>query len=453
MELQLLAQAARRSFVLIVTFVVLGAALGAAAWRLLPVSYDASAVLVMDSTAVTVPGQTPFTGDPERYVTGELESLQSFSAATAAAQLLDPRPTARQVLDDLQLSHVTGSDVVTVTAAADSPAAAVALANAVANSYVDRRQDAARSAVDGQRAALQEQAGELTDRLTDERLSASLASALQIQFAQVSADLAELSQPGAVRDATRVADDARQATAVRPVSLPLSVLGAAALCGLVALLVAVTRAVRRPRVAGEWRVEELTGRPVEAVFRSADRRPGRAVAPATRLVALMEPVEPEDRPLVISVCDAGAARGRSAVAGALATRLAAEGRRVVAVIPRRPGDRSLVPQAELAGQADRGWQSGTIGTGVTVFSHAEPGELTAEDFVKALPDWSNGADVVLVDAGSLLDSTFAGAAVRESGRAVLVVPVGDQLEADLRLAVDVLGTMPGTRQHVVVTTP
>ncbi|WP_138757898.1 hypothetical protein [Modestobacter altitudinis] len=453
MELQLLAQAVRRSFVLIVTCVVLGAALGTAAWRLLPAGYEASAVLVMDSTAVTVPGQAPFAGDPERYVTGELESLQSFSAATAAAQLLDPSPTARQVLSDLRLSHVTGSDVVTVTAAADSPADAVALANAVVDSYVDRRAEAAQSALDGQRAALQDQAGELTDRLADEALSPSLASALQTQYAQVASDLAELSLPGAVRDATRVADGAREAAAVRPVSLPLSVLGAAALCGLVALLVAVTRAVRRPRVAGEWRVEELTGRPVEAVFRRAGRRPGRGVAPATRLVALMEPVEPEDSPLVISVCDAGAARGRSAVVSALASRLAAEGRRVVAVTPRRPGDRPLVPQAELAVHGDRGWQSGTVGTGVTVFSHPEPGELTAEDFVKALPDWSNGADVVLVDAGSLLDSTFAGAAVRASGRAVLVVPVGDQVEADLRLAVDVLATMPGTRQHVVVTTP
>jgi len=454
-ELQLLVQAARRSMTLITACLVLGAGLGVAAWRWLPAGYEASAVLVMDSTAVTVPGQEPFSGDPERYVTGELESLRSHPAAEAAAHLLDPAPTASEVVAALEFVHVTGSDVVTVTAREDTADAAVALANAVADSYIARREEATQSALDAQRAALEEQAAEISDRLATETLSASLASALQTQYAEVSGDLAELSRPGAVRDATRVVDEARDAAYVRPFGLLPIVVGGAALAGLVGVSIAVVRAVRRPRVPGEWRVEELTGRPVEAVFRRvgrrSDRHPGDSTAaPARRLVTLLDPDGAEEGPMLVAVCDASARSGRSSVAGALATQLATAGRRVVSVAP---GRRDLPAAALTTEGSSRGWQRADLAPGLTVVSHPEPEGLTSGDFLKALPEWSTGADVVLVDAGSLLDSTFAGAAVRASGRVVLVVPLAEQLESDLRLALEVLASAGDARRHVVVTTP
>ncbi|MEU2349074.1 ABC transporter C-terminal domain-containing protein [Modestobacter sp. NPDC049651] len=456
MELQLLLQAVRRSFLPLLVVVLVGAAAGALGWYAVPASYQASAVLVTDSTAVTVPGQEPFSGDPERYVTGELESLRSYSAAAAAGRSLDPSLTARQVLDALELSHVTGSDVVTVVARADSPGTAVGVANAVADTYLDRRAQAARAALDGQREALEAQSAQLTDRLADPGVAGALATALQAQYAQVTGELAELDRPGVLRDATRVVDQARGATLHRPFSLLAGAVGAAVLAGLLGVLAAVVVALRRPRVAGVWQLEELTGRPVDAVFRHV-RRTGRgrkaATAPARRLVALLESRSDGARPWVVTVCDAGAGRGRAVVFAAVARRLAEEGRRVVAVSPWQDGG-LLAGDGSAAHPGDEGWRVGAGALpGLTVVSHDAPDALTSVDFGKGLPDWSADADVVLVDAGSLVDSSFAGAAARAGGQAVLVVPVREQAEADLRLGLDLLATAGDVRVHVAVTTP
>jgi len=458
-ELQLLVQAARRSILLLLVCVLAGAALGVAAWRLLPASYQASAVLVMDSTAVTVPGQEPFSGDPERYVTGELESLRSYSAAAAAGQAVEPALTPREVLDALQLSHVTGSDVVTLSVRADTPTAAIALANAVADTYVSRRDEAAQSALTEQRDALEEQAAQLAGQLSLQTPTDSLSAALGARYAEVTGDLADLSRPGVLRDGTRVVDEARDAPFVRAVPLLPAALGGAALGGLVGLLIAAVGVARRPAVSGTWQVEELTGRPVEAVFPRARRgraRTGQAVAAsARRMVALMELDGGGPRPVVVSVCDAGGHPGRSAVFAALATRLAEEGRRVVAVSPERAEVTvSTSPEGPVPLDGVQGWRSETATrANLTLVSHPAPEGVDADDLVKALPEWSAGTDVVLVDAGSLPDSSFALAALRASSRSVLVVPVGGQSVSDLRLAVDVLETAGDARRHVVVTSP
>jgi hypothetical protein len=88
---------------------------------------------------------------------------------------------------------------------------------------------------------------------------------------------------------------------------------------------------------------------------------------------------------------------------------------------------------------------------LTVLSHSGPGPLTAEDYRKALTEHSSAADVVVVDGSSVLDSAFAGVAVRESHRVVLVVPALDQPESDLRLALDLLAEATDAPVHVAVT--
>jgi capsular polysaccharide biosynthesis protein len=455
-ELRILLQAARTSARRLASAAVLGALVGWAVWNALPVGYQASAVLVMDSTAITVPGQAPFTGDPERYVTGELESLRSYDVATRAAASLQPSMSPQELLASIDLTHVTGSDVVGVTARADSPQRAVDMANAVSSAYIQRRKAAAQGALQDQKHALERQAQQIADRLTNEKLAQPVANSLYAAFSQVNASIAQLEQPGVLRDATRIVDTARTPVSTRALGLSMSVAAAALLGALAVLGVAVVRAIRQPRIAGRDDIELLLGRPLSAVFprvrrlrkRARETSFDRLSEAAGRLAALTGAGAEESRPLVITCCSAVSSAGCSTVSAALALRMASDGYRVTAVttgdgtplIPlvQRAAAPSPVPvRAGAAGPAatvDRGWHSAEgVVPGLTVISHGSQ-RLTAEDYRKGLADAAAGTDVIVVDASSVLDSTFAAAAVRESDRVVLVVPVGQQSESDLRLA-------------------
>ena len=475
MDLRILLQAARKSGFLVASAALLGAILGLTTWYVLPDAYEASAVIVTDSTAITVPGQQPFVGDPERYVTGELESLRSYPVASLAAESLDPPPTPEELLAAIELTHITGSDVVEVTARAETPQRASAMANAVAATYIDRRTEAAQAALDAQRAALEDQAEQLAARLADQQLAEPVANALYATYAQVNESIAELAKPGVLRDATRVVDTGRAAVSTRALGPVPTVAGAGLLGGLAGLGVAVVRALRRPRVTGRDEVEFLSGRPVSVDFphvRGLSRMTPEGVlqslaAPAGRLAALTSAGAPELGPLVITCCSATSPAGCSTVATALASRLADDGLRVTAVTvggDRTPlalspstSDSAAGPKTGGSSAATRlpaagGWHAADgVVRGLTVLSHSGPGLLTAEDYRKALAEQSSAADVVVVDGSSVLDSAFAGVAVRESHRVILVVPALDQPESDLRLALDLLAEATDAPVHVAVT--
>ena len=475
MELRILLQAARKSGFLVASAALLGAILGLTTWYVLPDAYEASAVIVTDSTAITVPGQQPFVGDPERYVTGELESLRSYPVASLAAESLDPPPTPEELLAAIKLTHITGSDVVEVTARAETPQRASAMANAVAATYIDRRTEAAQAALDAQRAALEDQAQQLAARLADGQLAEPVANALYATYAQVNESIAELAKPGVLRDATRVVDTGRAAVSTRALGPVPTIGGAGLLGGLAGLGVAVVRTLRRPRVTGREEVEFLSGRPVSVDFphvRGLSRMTPEGLlqslaAPAGRLAALTSAGAPELGPLVITCCSATSPAGCSTVATALASRLADDGLRVTAVTvggDRTPlalspstSDSAAGPKTGGSSAATRlpaagGWHAADgVVRGLTVMSHSGPGPLTAEDYRKALTEHSSAADVVVVDGSSVLDSAFAGVAVRESHRVVLVVPALDQPESDLRLALDLLAEATDAPVHVAVT--
>ncbi|MGY1840830.1 MULTISPECIES: hypothetical protein [unclassified Modestobacter] len=495
MELQLLFQVVRKSARIILACALMGALVGLISWVVLPAEHEASAVIVMDSNAVTAPGQTPFTGDPERYVTGEMEFLRSFSIAEQAGQALAPSLGPQQVLDSLELSHVTGSDVVLVTARADTPAQARDLANAVADTYVQTRENAAQAALDAQRQALEAQAELLEGRLATEDLSDSLAGALTTQYAQLTASVAELSRPGVLRDATRVVDEARDATSTRTVTLPAGVLGGAVIGGLLGTLAMVIRAVRRPRVADALQAESLTGRPILTTLPHVrglgrlkrDQLLARMDEPMGRLAALVDVEKGTSDRVVITCCSAASSAGCSTVASLLAMRLARDGLRVAVVTSGPLADVAFLMPSQLdirnsagvgperrRGRASRHravagdrrgadalagrpsgpppnewqWSDGAL-PGLTVAHRSEPATLSSDD-VRVAIEQGAGYDVVIIDASSLLSSTFATTAVRESDSVVLVVPVLEQFETDLRLAMRVLDAKSEAPLHVVL---
>lgn len=438
---------------------LVGAILGCVIWSFLPTGYQASTVLVLDSTSITYPGQTPFAGDPERYISGELEALRSYPVMARAAGLVAPSSSADQLRGSIDLTHVTGSDVVQVTARAGTSARASAMANAVAEAYVGRRHDLAQAALDGQRNALEQQAAQIGARLAKGGLVDAEAKALGATLAQINVSLAELAQPGVLHDSTRVVDTSRGAVSTRALSLPVAGVGGALLGALAALAVALVRALRFRRVTGGEEVEALSGRPLSAVFphvrglstMTPEKLIDRLDAPAGRLATLAGPDGQQlGRPLVITCCGATALSGCSTVATALALRLAGDGLRVTVVTadsgrlpvpvhaPADAGSRRRGPDAPGAVPVDGGWQSidGVLPR-LTVTSRTDRRRLTSEDYAKALAEAAH-VDVVVVDAASVLDSSFAAAAARESDRVVLVVPAMDQPESDLRLALEVL---------------
>jgi capsular polysaccharide biosynthesis protein len=473
-ELRILLQAARRSAIVMASAALLCAIVAAVAWNFLPAGYRASSVLVLDSTAVTYPGQAAFSGDPERYVSGELEALRSYPVITRAATNLHPAMSPQALLASIDVTHVTGSDVVEVTGRASTPQRASAVANAVATSYVERREEAAQRSLDQQRNALEDQAAQIGSRLAAGQLPDAVSKTLYATLAQINTSLSGLMQPGLLHDTTRVLDAARNPVSARPLGL-LPAVGVAALLGALGVLaVSVVRTLRDPRVAGRDEIESLSGQPVSAVFPHVRHLStmgpeawfDRLATPAARLIALTRVDAAESVPVVIAVCSATSPAGCSTVSAALALGLAREGLRVTAVtggadLPSSPMlDSNVVPSLSavrpaasvVPRPADRGWQSaeGAV-PGLTVTYRSGGAHLTADDFAKALAE-APGADVVVVDASSVLDSSFAGAAVRESDRVVLVVPALHQPESDLRLAVELLGAADAT-VRVVVTHP
>lgn len=492
MELQLLSQSLWRSQRLVILCLLLGLASGLVGWVLLPSAYRASAVLVIDSTAVTAPGQEPFIGDPERYITRELETLRSFTVAVGAAEMLDPAPRPQELLDALDFDHVTGSDVVAVTASAESPGRAQDWANAVVSTYIRTRQDAMEEAIGEDLRALEAQMQRLADQLRESDLPPQAISSLSAQYAQANALAVDLLRPGVVRDATRVVDEARDATLARPVDLAPSVIGGGLLGALVGVAAAVAGAVKRPRVASADAVEALSGGPVSAEFAHVRRSSRMSVAqfydkvagPAARLETLVSGPAEAERPLVIALCSADGPAGCSTVFSALTLQLA-DGRRRVAAITlgaevdvlvrpkgnatrhgtaggkQRQRSRSVrraltgPPRREdasaITGDSAAAWQS-LVGSvpGLTVASRSRSGKVSVEELERVIAEQAATADVVVIDAGSVLSSPSGRAAVRRADQVIVVVPLGEQLESDLRLALQVIETSSNSPMHVVL---
>ncbi|WP_073417988.1 hypothetical protein [Geodermatophilus nigrescens] len=498
MEFHLLQRAIRGSASWLTLAVVIGALLGLGAWYVLPSAYQASSVLVMDSTAVTVPGQQPFSGDPERYVTSEMELLRGRDIADEAGARVTPPLTGEDVLQAISLSHVTGTDVVTVSARAGSASEAEAVAQAVTATYVERRQAASQAAVQAQRQPLEDRARALESRLSSEDLSPALASALSVQAAQVAEDLARLADPGAVRDGTRVIEGAGGAVLSRAVGLLPAVLAGAGLAALLALVGAVLRESRRPHVTDADQVSLITGRPVAAVFprvRRADLRKGRSLLrrvdePARRLAARLAPAGSEARPVVIAVSSAATTAAVSSTVWALlALSLARDGLRVLAVtLESRPEALALLggtPTGDAptrhasgrsesvgnasadqsvdasAGDSDSADQVGSTGwvwspaaaPGVIVSRRPDRLRPTAEDVLNGQPGELAAFDAVVVDAPPVNLSGLAQSLARTADEVVLVVPVRGQSESDLRLAVTAVEEEGKAALHVVVARP
>jgi hypothetical protein len=480
MELRVVLAAARRGWMLVLAAGALGALAGVLLHFAMPHEYKATASLLLDPGARTSPGVAAFAGDPERYVAGQMRVLESTAMAEQAAARL-PGSTTASVQDALELSHVTGDDIVDVAATADTPEDARDIANMVARTYLDERGRQASEALGTKQAAVATELAALEAELKNPLLRRPTPDAtvereiLSSRIQQLIAQQASLAQPGVIADETALVEPATAPGDPQRPAWSLLLAGGLLLGALVGLLLATVREMRRPHVASRAHAELVLQRPVLMRFRGLGN--------GSRRRFTLDGLLPEARMLVaaisgaavgslrtLMVCSTARSSGAAPVAAAVAAALVGRDARV-ALLVLDNGDDVLallgapapeVPQPAVVGNGRAGaalvdgrgwlragdWDQGPLGRGSLTAFRAEhaPGDLAG--VVDAMVA---EFDVVVVYAPALLDSSVAIEAARRVDDVVLVVPVPDQPEPELELARDALGASLRERVHVVTT--
>ena len=316
--------ALRRSALLIVVLVVLGAAAFVTLRQLQGPRYEASSrVLISNQNlAEALTGTQPSFVDPTRTEqTAEALATSPGLYVRAAQETNRAYGTAGELHDATTVS-AGGDDILTFSASSDKPETAVGIANAVAHAYIGWRSDILGRAI---RTAI----AELRGKLSAGRPPANAAD-LRKQL-----DTLELMQT-LNTDAT-VVDEAGSAGKTRPTPVRDAILGAS-IGLLIALLLVAAREAIDTRVRNESDVEDILGRPVLATVRSLPRRTrmvtyGRHEAAygdtyALLAATLAQGIEP-GTPHVLAVTSAVSSEGKTTTAANLAVAFARRGNRVI----------------------------------------------------------------------------------------------------------------------------
>jgi polysaccharide biosynthesis transport protein len=316
--------ALRRSALLIVLLVILGAAALVTLRQLQGPRYQASSRVLISSQnlAEALTGTQPSFVDPTR-VEQTAEALASSPGlyVRAAQETNGAYGTAGELHDATSVS-AGGDDILTFSATSDKPEDAVGIANAVAHAYIGWRSDVLGRAI---RSAI----AELRTKLSAGRSPANAAD-LRKQL-----DTLELMQT-LNTDAT-VVDEAGSADKTRPTPVRDAILGGS-IGLLIALLLVAAREAIDTRVRNESDVEDILGTPVLATVRSLPRRTrmvtyGRHEAAygdtyALLAATLAQGLEP-GTPHVLAVTSAVSSEGKTTTAANLAVAFARRGNHVI----------------------------------------------------------------------------------------------------------------------------
>jgi Mrp family chromosome partitioning ATPase len=230
--------------------------------------------------------QVSFSGDPDRYVAGQLSVLRSEGMAQRAAGLLGL--SSADVADAVRFEQEPLTDVVSIIAATSDPERSQAIADAYVEAYLAQLNSQLTASQTPELERLEEQIAEVVAQIddVDTRLEAVMAPFLdrnpipspeQVAPALVSEktlllnEVAELEASRAelrrgLRVATEVVQDATLPT--DPVESPYRpLLGAGVLLGaFVGLVAAAVVARLSPTVLGDEQAEDILGHPVVGSF-------------------------------------------------------------------------------------------------------------------------------------------------------------------------------------------
>ena len=172
---------------------LLGALAAVGLTMLQPRTYHATANLFL----ATPDAENAFTEeDPDRRVRNQVERIRSREVAERAAATLGGGVTAESVTDATEVEAEIENDLISVTATAAGAERAAAIANALADAYVDSVEEQVQATTDQALKELEDNAVELRSRLrsVEERLAdAPEDSALLAQRDAVAGQLATLS--------------------------------------------------------------------------------------------------------------------------------------------------------------------------------------------------------------------------------------------------------------------
>lgn len=316
--------ALRRSALLIVILVILGAAAMVTLRQLQGARYQASSrVLISNQNlAEALTGTQPSFVDPTR-VEQTAEALASSPElyVRAAQETNGAYGTAGELQSATSVSS-GGNDILTFSATTDAPDKAVGTANAVAHAYIGWRSDVLGRAI---RAGI----ADLRAKLGAGRSPANAAD-LRKQL-----DTLQLMQT-LNTDAT-VVDEASSASKTRPTPVRDAILGGS-IGLLIALLLVAAREAIDTKVRNESDVEDILGTPVLASVRSLPRRTrmvtyGRHEAAYGDTYALLAATLAQGHeagtPHVLAVTSAVSAEGKTTTAANLAVAFARRGNRVI----------------------------------------------------------------------------------------------------------------------------
>ena len=167
-----LAEAARRYWwLLLASALVLGSA-GYGLSLLRPVTYEATARLLLSDPSQQSLFDTENDGDAVRYLLNQVTRIKSRSVAERASELLDDEVSADTVRRSIEVASEAENDLVTVTASAATAELAAGIANAVGNAYQDEVRDQVQDTADRALNRLEASASALRERLErlDERI-------------------------------------------------------------------------------------------------------------------------------------------------------------------------------------------------------------------------------------------------------------------------------------------
>ena len=436
MELQHLAVGLRRSRALLGLVMLLGVALAALVLQLSgPGDYKATATLLLDPTAVTTPQQKPFNGDPERYVGGQLRLLESEALAARASKKL-PGASVKAIVEAVTLSHVTGSDLVDVTAAAASAAGARDVANALADTYVEQRREETKAAVGSQLAVVRKQIQDVQTAIaaTKGPVNAPQRDVLLNQYESLVTQEAALLAPGVTQDSTSVIDPAVLPTS--PDGLPVApvvLLGLVLGLGL-GVAAAVALEARTPHAGSTLQVERTIGRPVLASLPRIRRRShlsGRAMAGVQTAASVLVARPHEGRPRLVAIASVASQNAPSALCSALLTALREQGLDAV-MVDLRDHEETRGPEQMWSG----GTSDNPTGPAREPLLSPVPSnevQVSADRARTLVEDLPSVHELVLIALPSVLRSPLAVAASRWVDDVILVVDLHAVYQRELDL--------------------
>jgi Mrp family chromosome partitioning ATPase len=366
MELSFIIDSVRRHF----WIVVLGGVLGAMAAVLLsgggPPMYESRAVLLLVPSSGNV--LVSISNDSERYVSSQLAVLRSLELTESAAESLGDGTTANEIAGAVRFEHEPETDIVHVLVRTADPGRSQAIGDAVVTAYFDllaaepgvanelTRLEQLKAGIEDELqvvdAAIVDAMAPYLGRVGDqaipplEQIAPDLLSQKTIllnQHAQIVSAVADLEQESHTGNASRPVQGANRPDDPIPTSKRTMVVVGFVGGGFLGLLAAVLLTQFSSRVLGPRHVEELLGEPLAGTLPvdpalAADGGlavtglPG-AIAAAVDLVCVRaeSSVRPSGVSLVVVVVGTERGAGATTLAGAMANRFATHGGQVLLV--------------------------------------------------------------------------------------------------------------------------